>query len=658
MRRPLLIACALAGLAAPAGAQRPAGQGDSLGDLDLEQLARIRITSVSRSPEAVGQAMAAVFVISREDIRRAGAASLPEALRLAPGLQVVRLGAQNWSITSRGFADFTTNKLLVLIDGRAVYSPLLAGVFWDAQLLPVDDIDRIEVILGPGGTLWGSNAVNGVINVITRAATSTTGGLIAARVGTETHINSSARYGIPLGTRGALRVYGTFVDREPIEQADGSDAEDSWQSGAGGFRMDLDAGRADHLTVQGDAYRASSQALAREALPDPPFAQQVLSPLDLSGLNALARWTHPTGEAADLQVQAYFDHSVRTEYPSVGRVTVDIGDLELQHSFVAGRHEIVWGAGYRIARGTLDGTFTTSLDPAARTTHLATAYVRDNIAIVPGRFDIAPGAKLEWNSYTGLEVQPDVRFRWLPAANHTLWAALSSPVRSPSRLDTDVRFIAGGFPTTPPTYLRVQGNPDFISERLIETELGYRTELSPAFSVDLSGYYGWYRDLRSLTPGAPLSENGTSYQPVVITNYGRAHTAGGTAAVGWRPVPALQLRASYTFLAFDDTLVTDAPIGTAPNLNTGLSPKHQAGLQLYASLPANFALAVVGRYVSPLRDPRVGPYGESDARLAWSPTPLLSIAVAGYDLLQRRHAEFAGGHYVPRRGELQVTWRF
>lgn len=658
MRSLLVAACAAAWLAAPARAQRPSGGGDSLGDLDLEQLAQVRITSVSRTPETVGEATAAVFVVSREDIRRSGATSLPEALRLAPGLQVVRLGAQNWSITSRGFADFTTNKLLVLIDGRAIYSPLLAGVFWDAQLLPVDDIERIEVILGPGGTLWGSNAVNGVINVITRAATSTTGGLVAARVGTEQHINSSARYGVPLGTRGAVRVYGTYIDREPIELADGSDAEDDWQSGAGGFRMDLDAGSRDHLTVQGDAYRASSQASVREALPDPPFARMVLSPLDLSGLNALARWTHPTGEGADLQIQAWFDRSVRTSYPSVGRVAVSIGDVEVQHRFVTGRHDMVWGAGYRIASGRLDGTFTTALDPAERTTHLATAFVSDNITLVPGKFSIAPGAKLEWNSYTGVEVQPGIRFRWLPAARQTIWGALSSPVRSPSRLDTDVRFIAGGFPTSPPTYLRVQGSPDFVSERLIEAELGYRTELSRSLSFDLSGFHGWYRDLRSLTPGAAVTENGVAYQPVLITNFGRAHNTGGTAAVNWRPVPRLQLRADYTFLALEDTLAGDAPAGTTPNLNPGLNPKHQAGLQLYASLPANFAIAVIGRYVSPLRNPRVGPYGESDVRLAWSPTPLLTVALVGQDLLQRRHAEFVGEHYVPRRGEIQVTWRF
>jgi iron complex outermembrane receptor protein len=658
MRRRVGVACLLA-LASSAAAAQQRSQGDSLADLDLEQLARVKITSVSRGPENVGQAMAAVFVISQDDIRRAGATSLPEALRLAPGLQVERLGAQNWSITSRGFADFTTNKLLVLVDGRAIYSPLFAGVFWDSQIMPLDDVERIEVILGPGGTLWGSNAVNGVINVVTRAATSTTGALVGVRAGTEQHINTTARYGLPLGRSGAIRFYGTYLDREPIELADGSDAEDAWQSGGGGFRMDLDRSARTHLTLQGDAYRASSEQTVREALPDPPFARSVTGPVDLNGFNLLGRWSRQTGEASDLQVQAYFDRTVRDQQPSVGRTAVNIGDIELQHRFLAGRrHSIVWGAGYRIADGGLDGTFTTALDPAQRTTHLAMAYVRDDIELVPARVALAVGSKVEWNSYTGIELQPEARLRWTPGSRHTFWGALSSPVRSPSRLDADIRFIAGGFPTSPPTYLQVRGNPDFASERLVEAELGYRGELSAHFSVDLSGYYGWYDELRTLTPGAPFAEDGHVIQPVTITNFGKGHSAGGTAAIIWRPAPRLQVRGSYTFLDMADTLDVDAAAGTTPNVNPGLSPEHQAGLGLYAALPGGVSLTLSGRYTSPLRNPRVGPYAEADARLGWSPSPRLTLAVVGRDLLQRRHAEFPGEHYLPRRGQLQLTWRF
>ena len=652
-------ACALAGAAGALPAQQPAAADTSLADLDLEQLARVRVTSVSRGPETVAQAMAAVFVVSREDIRRAGVTSLPEALRLAPGLQVVRLGAQNWSVTSRGFADFTTNKLLVLIDGRAIYSPLFAGVFWDSQLLPVDDIERIEVILGPGATLWGSNAVNGVINIITRPATSTTGALVALRSGTEEHVNASARYGLSLGARGAIRFYGTFLDREPIELADGTDGQDAWQSGSGGFRLDLDAGARDRFTLQGDAYDASSRQLGREALPDPPFARQVVVPTDLQGMDALARWTRQTSERSELQVQAYFDRSIRSQPQVVGRTDVNIADLELQHRIVAGqRHTILWGAGYRFADGELQGTFTTSLSPAQRTTHLVTAFLRDEIALVPDRWTLAVGSKIEWNSYTGAELQPGIRLRWSPSARHTVWGALSRSVRTPSRLDTDVRFIAGAVPTSPPTYIRIQGNPDFESERLIESELGYRGELSAAFAVDLSAYYGWYDRLRSTTPQAAIVEDGQPIQPILLTNLARGHSAGGTAAVIWRPLRPLQIRANYTFLDIADSVVADAPAGTTANLNPGFSPEHQAGLSAYASLPGGLEAWVGGRYVSPLRNPRVPPYAEMSARLGWAVTPSLTLAVTGQDLLHRRHAEFAGGNAVPRRAGLHVTWRF
>jgi len=316
----------------------------------------------------------------------------------------------------------------------------------------------------------------------------------------------------------------------------------------------------------------------------------------------------------------------------------------------------VWGAGYRFADGELQGTFTTSLSPAKRTTHLVTAFVSDEIALVPDRFSVALGSKIEWNSYTGAELQPGIRLRWSPSSRHAVWGALSRAVRSPSRLDTDVRFIAGAVATSPPTYIRVQGNPDFESEHLIE--LGYRGELSAALAVDLSAYYGWYDQLRSLTPEPAIVENGQRIQPILTTNEARGHSAGGTAAIIWHPLPPLQIRANYSVLDLADTLVADAAPGTVPNLNPGFSPTHQAGLSAYATLPGGVEAWVGGRYVSPLRNPRVPPYAEMSIRLGWAITPSLTVAVTGEDLLRRRHIEFTGGHAIPRRAGLHVTWRF
>ncbi len=657
-RPPLRLVVALLLTPAAAAAQR-ADSARNLGDLDIEQLAKIRVTSVTRGPGTVGRSMAAVFVISQEDIRRAGVTSLPEALRLAPGLQVVRLGAQNWSVTSRGFADFTTNKMLVLIDGRPIYSPLFAGVFWDAQLLPVDEIERIEVILGPGATLWGSNAVNGVINVITQQATATRGGLVAARAGSNEHLNAAGRYGFRLGARGALRVYGGYLDREPLDSADGTSGVDGWHSGQGGVRMDLDASARDRITVLGDAYDATSQAVERVALPQPPFAQSTLAPIELSGMDALARWNRAFSDRSSLLVQAYFDRSVRREFPTVGRIDVNIASIEVKHRIGIGRrHDVVWGAGYRLVDGELAGTFTTALSPPQRTTHLATAYAQDEITLVPDRWAAAVGTKLERNSYTGLEVQPSLRLRWTPRPAQTWWAAASRAVRSPSSLDEDVRFTAGGLATTPPTLIQIQGNPAFQSEELIETELGFRSDLSAGFSVDASVYYGWYDRLRTLTPEAPRLVGGQPIVPIVITNASDGHSAGGTAAVSWRVRRGLRLRGSYTYLRVGAALDPDAPTGTTLNLNPGFSPRHQAAFDGYVELPARLEASVTTRYVSALHTPDVPAYAEASARLGWSVTPAVSVAVVGEDLLHRRHTEFAGGTYVPRRGSVHVTWRF
>ena len=655
--------CGLGGrcerLTAALAAQDRAATEASLGDLDIEQLAHIKVTSVSRRPGTVSEAAAAVFVISADDIRRSGATSIPEALRLAPGLDVVRLGAQNWSVTARGFADFTTNKLLVLIDGRAVYSPLFSGVFWESQMLPVDDIERIEVILGPGATLWGSNAVNGVINVVTRSAAASRGGLVAVRTGTAQHFNGSARYGVDLGTRGALRVYGSYVDREPIELADGTDAEDSWQDGQGGFRLDYSGSSRDRLTVQGDLYTASSQQIGREALPTPPFARSVLGDNDLGGGNVLGRWTRQLGEASELQVQAYYDRSVRDVPVAVGRVSVDIADLELLHWFRLGhRHTVVWGAGYQLQNGRLDGTFTTALVPAERTTALLTAYAQDEIALAPERWFLVVGAKLEHNSFTGLEVQPNVRLRWVPRSGHTIWSAVSRAVRIPSRLDTDVQFIAGALPTTPPTFIRIDGNEDFDSEELIAAELGYHGDLTPELSLDVSAYYGWYDKLRSVTTQAPVVEDGQPVLPNLFTNEARGHSAGGTIAANWRALPALRLRASYTRLDMGISLADDAPAGTVANETAGSSPKDQATFAAFATFPHQIEAGVTGRYMSRLSNPTVNGYVETDARLAWAALPSLTLAIVGQDLLHRRHPEFGSRGEIPRSVGLHVTWGF
>jgi iron complex outermembrane receptor protein len=645
----------------PLSAQDPAPQVDSFADLDIEELARIRVSSASRRLEPAARATAAVFVISRDDIRRSGASTLPQALRLAPGLQVARVTGRDWSITSRGFAEQSPNKLLVLVDGRAVYSPLFAGVFWDVQDLPLEDVERIEVILGPGATLWGSNAVNGVINVITRSAMDTRGGLVGLRAGTAQHVTATARYGAALGAAGALRVYGRFMDRAPSRLSDGEAGEDDWQQGQGGFRMDVDATPRDRVTVQGDLYTGSGGQIVRRALPAEPFAETVLDALDASGGNVLGRWTHRFGEAHEIQVQGYFDRSVREVPASFGRVAVNIFDLELQHRLPLGsHHDFLWGVGYRLNADTISGTFTTALLPNARTTHLITAFAQDEITLSRDRWYLTLGAKLERNDFSGAELQPNLRLLWTPAARHTVWSALSRAVRIPSRLDADIRVIAQVQPGPPPAIIRFDGNEEFDSEELISWEGGWRGELHPRVSLDVSVYYSWYDRLRSVAPLPPTAADGFAVMPFEVRNDARGHAWGGTLAASWRPARGLLLRGSYTLLDMDVRLVEEAPPGSTPNVNPGFNPRHQAALRSSVTLPHGIQLDAHLRYTDELPSPAVPEYVQADVRLGWTVVPNLSVALVGLDLFSARHPEFSSlpQREIQRRAELQVEWGF
>ena len=652
-----LALCAALTLPATAFAQEPAPP-QNLADLDIEELGRIRITSTARRPEPAARATAAVFVITREDVRRSGASTLPEALRLAPGLQVARVTARDWSITSRGFAEPSPNKLLVLVDGRAIYSPLFAGTFWDVQDLVLEDLDRIEVILGSGATLWGSNAVNGVINVITRPASETRSRLLALRAGTAEHVVAAGRAGTALGATGAVRVYGKFRDRAP-SRVGGDAAEDDWQQGQGGFRADLDASPRDHLTVQGDIYAGSGNQVVRRSLPEAPFFEVLEDELEAGGGNLLARWSRRIGATSELQVQAYYDRAVRKVPGGYGRVAVDIADIDAQYRLPLGRHDLIWGASYRRVADSLSGTFTTQLSPAGRRTDLFTAFAQDEIALARDRWYLTLGAKLEHNDFTGVELQPNVRLLWLPGAGQALWSAVSRAVRVPSRLDTDIRFVTAVIPT-PRTIVRVEGNEDFLSEELVTWEGGYRAQLLPRLAADLSVYYGWYDRLRTITPLAPFAEGDATVQPLRIDNDLRGHSAGGTIALTWHPRRNLRLQGSYTYLDMDVRLRDDAAPGSAPNVNPGQNPEHQAMLRSSLTVSGAVEVDLALRYVGELPTPRIPDYLEADARLGWSPRPGLTLAIAGRDLLADRHPEFSSLplREVQRRGEIQLEWRF
>ena len=424
------------------GFSHAAAATSELTELSLEDLMNIEVTSVSKKPERLSDAAAAVYVITREDIRRSGYTSIPEILRLAPNLQVARVNSSQYAITAQGFNSTTiANKLLVLIDGRSVYTPLFSGVFWDVQDTLIEDIERIEVISGPGGTLWGSNAVNGVINIITRHSRDTTGALVSLGAGTE-ELGAGVRYGAKLGENATLRVYGKGFNRDNTVRGNGTNVEDSWKKGQLGFRTDWARG-SDAFTLQGDGYTGT--------------IDQVGDDSSISGANLLARWNRTLQGGSALQVLGYFDRTRRVSPGTFGEL-LDTYDIEAQHRFQLGAsHDIVWGGGYRLMHDAVTNSAVLAFLPNVRVLRLANGFLQDSIALRE-RLNLTLGVKLESNSYTGLEVQPNARLAWKFRDDALLWSAVSRVVRTPSRLDRDL-FAPGS-----PPFLMLNGGPDFKKE--------------------------------------------------------------------------------------------------------------------------------------------------------------------------------------------------
>lgn len=601
-----------------------------LSHMSIDELANIEISSVSKKKESLSDAAAAVFVITQEDIRRSGYTSVPEVLRLAPNLQVARIDASQYAITARGFNENTTNKLLVLIDGRTVYTPLFSGVFWDVQDVMLQDIERIEVISGPGGALWGSNAVNGVINIITRSAHATQGTLLNAGVGTEER-GGAARYGGKLNDNTAFRVYAKGFERDGTERANGTDAHDRWHKQQAGFRLDSDdAG--DKFTLQGDLYDGESD-------------QRVGSDKTFSGVNLLGRWNHALGGDDSLQVQAYFDRT-RRDYPGLFREQLDTYDLDIQHRFRWRQgHDIVWGGGYRVMEDSVENSASLAFLPTQRSLKLANLFVQDSIALADA-LKLTLGIKLEHNSYTGTETQPSARLAWKLDEKSLVWSSVSRAVRTPSRIDAEF-FVPANAP------FRLIGNEDFESEELIAYEVGYRADPTAKLSFSVSAFYNDYDKLRSVE----LSPGGL---PFVLGNKMRGNTYGVEMWGNYRVNDWWRLSAGYNYLKKDLELASDSS-DTSSLDNAETDPRYQFSLRSSMNLPRNVELDLTLRSVGGLSSSEVPSYTELDARLGWMITKGVSLSVSGFNLLDREHPEFGS---LPTRSEfrrsvyMEVSWQF
>lgn len=650
-------------------------------DLPLEDLLNIEVTTVLRRADPLSRAPAAVHVITQDDVRRSGATTLPEVLRLAPGVQVARVHAHQWAVSARGFNDVFANKLLVMIDGRTVYTPLFSGVFWDMQHTLLDDIDRIEVIRGPGASLWGANAVNGIINVITKDARDTQGTLISAAAGNHDRFIGSIRHGGKFGDDGFFRVYFQHHDHDDFPTADAPGnpgGSDAWKHTQGGFRTDRDLSDISVLTIQGDAFSGSLDEsyvrLAPES-PHEPFIER--GTVDTRGGNVLARITRSFEHDADLTVQSYFE-ATRRDGP-IFRENRQTFDLDLQHRLpVVDRHLITWGGGYRLSDDQVDNTFDVSLNPSSRTLQLFSFFVQDEIEVVEDRLMLTLGSKFEHNDFTGIEVQPGGRVSWTPRERQTIWGAVSRAVRTPSRGEHDIRLNQEPvypentfFPGSPATVTSLLGASEFQSEGLIAYEIGYRLQPTPRLSFDLATFYNDYQNLRSLEPGAPEFGADPAHIPVSAGNELEGETYGFELGSNWTAIPNFwRLHGSYSLLRMDLRQSEASGDPGSPEEIEGSNPKHQWLVRSSFDLPRDWQWDTWFRFVDRLPAQNVDSYLEMDMRLAWRPFRAsaergdLELALVGRNLIERRHQEFSSSLIrnqqveIPRSFYAKLTWNY
>lgn len=611
----------------PAASQPPsaaAAQGPAdYKKLSVKELMNIEVTSVSRRPEKLAETASAIQVITRDDIRRSGATRLPEALRLASNLEVDQVDSSQWAISARGFNSSLANKMLVLIDGRTVYSPLFAGVFWDVQDVLLEDIDRIEVISGPGAALWGANAVNGVINITTRSAKDTQGLLVEGGGGAELRGFGAIRYGAALTPNLFLRVYGKYTDRDSTESANGQATGNDFHQGQGGFRLDWDASAANSLTLQGDIYESRTAAIGIDDGVN-------------NGGNVLGRWSHTISENSDFKLQIYFDQA-RRDSPGQYRDLLDTYDIDFQHRFALGRrNDIVWGAGYRLVEDDFKpGAL--ALVPQRRSLQTFSVFAQDEIALVQDRLNLTLGTRLEHNDYTGFEVQPSARLAWTPRPRQTIWWAISRAIRAPSRIDRDL--------VVPPVTF---GSPGFDSEKLRAYEVGYRVQPREQLSFSLAAFYNDYDDLRSeeqVDPPAPF--------PLTFGNGQKGESYGAELSADYHVTSWWRLRAGHTELRLHirpQPGSTDQTFGEAEAADSN----HYFTLRSSFDLTRHFEFDPAFRYVSRITNPTqaVPGYSELDSRLAWKPRPKIELSVVGQNLLHDHHAEFG---VLPALQEIERT---
>ena len=643
-------------------------------DLSLEDLAQVKVYTVSRKLQSLSQTAAAAFIITQEDIRRSGASSIPEALRLAPGLEVAQIGASTWAITARGFNGQFARKLLVLMDGRTLYTPVFSGVYWDLQDTMMEDIDHIEVIRGPGAATWGANAVNGVINIITKKSADTQGNLAVAGAGNQQRAFAGFRHGGQLGEDGHYRVYGKGFERNNTVSDTGQSQDDSWRAGQLGFRIDRRISSDDRITLQGDTYRMRVGAPFRPATLIPPYASYIPQDDRAEGGNVMARWERTLADASEMTLQGYYDR-VQFKSPILSN-TMETFDIDFQYRLHPNTtHDLIWGANYRYIRSASGNTAEVFFTPEKIDYQNFSVFVQDEIALVANRLRLTLGAKVEKSHFGGTQFQPNVRLLWTPDSKNSVWFAASKASRTPSQGEANSNLSLGVTPPSPQTFglpveATLYGNPNMPSEKVTALELGYRTQWSPRLSSDIAAFVNRYRNLSEFAyvGGAPTPTFELTPVPHLALPFQYVVSSASTKTHGleiwahWRALDWMRLEAAYTYLK-----VKDPPgLGGTDALAV---PRDQELLRCLLDLSArsklDFTLRHVGSLPSTTQSPGLPAYTAVDARLAYSPSKGLELSLVAQNLFDKRHAEFGGSvsqsqppGQIPRGVYAKAVWSF
>jgi iron complex outermembrane receptor protein len=633
----------------------------------LEELMNIEVTSVSKKEQKLSQTPAAIYVITQADIERSGATHIPDLLRMVPGVDVAQVDANRWAISIRGFNDIYSNKVLVMIDGRTVYNPVFSGVYWDETDVPLNDIERIEVIRGPGGTVWGANAVNGVINIITKSARETQGIYFQAGAGSEENNDQEAQYGGRIGSKGYYRAFGHYFSFGALSNDQNQNAADGWWMRHAGFRTDWDVSGRDSLMVEGDLYQTNEGQTTQTPLSTQGFAYRIFNDqFNSTGGSVLTRWDHTFSGGSETSLQFY--EMGHTRGDNGARERFNIVDLSFEHHFhVGSRHDLVWGLDYRYNHGSMRAGYAVSMSPPVQNFNLFSGFVQDQIRLTDSLW-FTLGSKLEHNPFTGVEDEPSASLAWAIDDHQTLWMAASKAIRQPALLDEGFRIDTTPFalPSGELGVISIFGNPDFRSEQLRDYEIGYRTILSNKVSLDWDSFYSSYHDLRTTEPQSPFFEFSPPpphlVLPLVWANGLHGQDYGAEFSANWQVVPRWKLSGGYSWLRMNFHLDPSSRDTTSAAAERQ-SPEHEFNIRSYLNITHHWSFDSSFYFVGRLPAYQVPSYFRLDSRLAWRPIRSLELSVTGQNLLTPRRFEFGNIDEViatqPERAVLgKIVWSF